>query len=268
MKNFIEILKNEFNFEDLNEFESITDIVKDNDFERLFNNDITEILIDRIYYYIINITCDCCGESYYYISDKNDDIIEPIKSYYDFESTYNYNVVCQNCIDNDIFCHCDQCGELIETDASIWCDDDMMVYCEDCADEHTFVCDDCGERHSINERYITGDNLEICESCCQNSYCCCEGCGELYHYDQLHYDENSQADYCESCFEESYCSFDYSNTQNRESENITKLLKDYNDVNAVCEYHHNPIDFVKRKSLKDDENEKLFFRCRIGNFNG
>lgn len=263
MENFIEILKKEFNFEDLNEFESITDIVKENNFEGLFNNDITEILIDRIYYYIINITCDYCGESYYYIADTNDNIINAIKSCYEFEATNNFDTVCQNCIDNGDFYHCDQCGELIHADDSIWCEDDSCLYCEDCADEQTFVCDDCGERHSINGRYITGDNQEICENCCQNSYCYCEGCGELYHYSQLHYDENSQADYCDSCFEDSCCSFDYNNAQNRDNDNIPKLLKDYDDVNAICEYHHNPIDFVKRKSLKDDENEKLFFGVEL-----
>ena len=263
MDNFIKVLEKEFDFESLNCFNSITDLIKENNFEGLLENDITEILINDKKYYIINITCDYCGESYFYIADEQNADIQEIKIYYEFENNTDYDTICQNCIDNGDFCRCEHCEELIHADNSIWCDDDMMVYCEDCADEHTFVCDNCGERHNINERYITGDNHEICESCCQNSYGCCEGCGELYHYSQLHYDENSLSDYCESCFEESYCNFDYHNAQNRENENITKLLQDYNDINAVCEYHHNPIDFVKRKSLKDNENEKLFFGIEL-----
>lgn len=264
MDNFIKILKKDFNFENLRCFEDITDIVKENKFERLFDDDITTILIDNKEYYIIIITCSYCNESFFYISDTNDNIKNAIKSYYEFETTNNLNTVCQDCIDNGDFYHCDNCGELIHCDDSYYDEDSCAVLCEDCLGELTFVCDDCGNRHSIDQRNITGDNQEICEHCLDYDYGYCQNCGELYHFDHLHFNEDTQEDYCDSCFEESqHCEFDYNNAQNRDNDNITKLLKDYDDVNAVCEYHHNPIDFIKRKSLKDKKGEQLFFGVEL-----
>ncbi len=264
MDNFIKILKKEFDFENLNQFDDIIDIVKDNDFENLFENDITTILIDNKEYYIIKITCDYCGESFYYISDLKDDIIRQIKIYYVFENNSDYDTVCQDCVENE-FCHCEECGKLIHADDSIWCGDNCFLYCQDCAKEYTFTCENCGEIHSIDRRNITGDNREICNYCIENGeYYYCADCGELYYYEDLHYNENDDADYCEDCFENhNHCQFDYKNAENRESENIKKLIKDYEDKCAICEYHHNPIDFIKRKTNSDKDNEKLFFGVEL-----
>lgn len=264
MDNLVKILKNEFDFENLNEFDSITDLIKDNDLEEFCQDDITTVSIDNKDYYIIKITCDYCGDSFYYISIKRDDMICELKIYYDFESNSDYDTVCQNCVENEFF-HCDECGELVHQDDAIWCEDNFTRYCQDCADEFTFTCEECGEVHSIDNMNTTGDEREICDHCIENGeYYYCADCGELYHCDDLIYNENDDTDYCRYCYEEhTHCAFDYENAENRDNENIEKSIKDYDDINAITEYHKNPIDFIKRKSSNDKDNEKLFLGVEL-----
>lgn len=264
MDNLIKVLKNEFDFENLNEFDSITDLIKDNDMEEFCQNDITTIPINDKEYYIIKITCDYCGDNFYYISDLKDDIIRQIKIYYDFESNSDYNTICQECYENE-FLSCEQCGAIVHNDDTIWCEDNSMLYCQDCAEEYTFTCAECGEIHSIDNRYITGDDEEICRDCVENgNYYYCDNCDELYHVDRMNYDENNDQYYCDFCYDEhAHCDFDYENAENRDNESIEKSIKDYEGISAVTEYHKNPIDFVKRKSSNDKDNEKLFFGVEL-----
>lgn len=264
MDNLVKVLKKEFDFENLQEFDSITDLIKDNDLEEFCQNDITTISIDNKDYYIVKITCDYCGDNFYYISITRDDIICEIKIYYEFESNADYDTICQECVENE-FLHCEECGELVHQDDAIWCDDSCAVYCQDCANDYTFTCEECGEIHSILDNMnTTGDGREICNHCIENGeYYYCASCGELYHYDQLHYDERHDEDYCDNCYEENCCTFDYENAENRDNENIEKNIKDYDDISAITNYHDNPIDFVKRKSNNDKDNEKLFFGVEL-----
>ncbi len=264
MDNLIKILKNEFDFKNLNEFDSITDLIKDNDLEGHCQNDITTISLDNKEYYIIKITCDYCGDNFYYVSDLKDDIVRQIKIYYDFESNSDYDAVCQNCVENE-FLHCENCGELVHQNDAIWCDDNLTLYCQSCAEEYTFNCADCGEIHSIDNRYVTGDDEELCENCAGNgNYYYCDDCGELYYVDRMNYNENSGEYYCDYCYDaHMHCNFDYENAENRDNENIEKGIKDYEDISAITEYHKNPIDFIKRKSSNDKDNEKLFFGVEL-----
>lgn len=264
MDNLIKVLKNEFDFENLNEFDSITDLIKDNDMEEFCQNDITTISIDNKEYYIIKITCDYCGDNFYYISDLKDDIIRQIKIYYDFDSNSDYNTVCQNCVENE-FLHCENCGELVHQDEAIWCEDNQTIYCQACAEEYTFTCAECGEIHSVDNRYVTGDDEELCENCAGNgNYYYCDDCGELYYVDRMNYNENSGEYYCDYCYDaHAHCNFDYKNAENRDNENIEKGIKDYEDISAITNYHNNPIDFIKRKSNNDKDNEKLFFGVEL-----
>ena len=264
MDNLIKVLKNEFDFENLNEFDSITDLIKDNDLEEHCQNDITTISIDNKEYYIIKITCDRCGDNFYYISTTRDDIVNSIKIYYEFETSSDYGTICQFCVENE-FLHCENCGELVHRDDAIWCEDNYTTYCQSCAEEYTFTCAECGEIHSTDNRYVTGDDEELCENCAGNGdYYYCDDCGELYYVDRMNYNENSGEYYCDFCYEEhAHYNFDYENAENRDNENIEKTLQEYDDTSAIADYHHNPIDFVKRKSTEDEENEKLFFGVEL-----
>ena len=140
------------------------------------------------------------------------------------------------------------------------------MYCESCAEEYTFECDSCHELHSVDNMINTDDDQEICQHCYENGdFGYCQNCGGLFSYDHLHYSERDEADYCDDCFEEcgGAMSFDYENTKNRDNDNIDITLQNYDDTNAIAEYHHNPIDFIKRKSIKDRENESLFFGVEL-----
>ena len=264
MEKLIKILKENEIVENLNCFEDITSLISENNLKEEIKSDFKLIEIENKKYYIIVLTCDYCGEKFFYIADEKSANIGEIKSYYDFESSNDYDVLCNNCVEN-YFYHCDYCGELIGENEGVWCEDDSCLYCESCAEEFTFTCEDCGEVHSIDRRIITGDNQEICENCYNNgNYGYCENCEEIYSYDNLNYVEGNEAYYCNDCFADCCdCQFDYENAENRENENITRPLQNYDDKKAVCQYHHNPIDFIKRTSILNNSNNNLFLGVEL-----
>lgn len=256
------IIKENMEVEKINCFESITDIVKDNNLEKYIECDMQPIEINKGKYYIITIECDYCGEKYYYIADKQNTDKTEIISYYDFESNIDYDVVCQRCVENNFY-HCGHCGDLVNDYDYFWCDDDQMMYCESCADEYTFSCADCGEIHSVNNMVTIANGEEICENCFNTNYNYCENCDEIFHIDDLYYSENDGCYYCMDCYEENNCKFEYYGNTNRDNNTIEKTLQEYGELNAVCDYHHNPIDFEKRTSNTDEESEQLFFGVEL-----
>lgn len=263
MDNLIRVLKNNFDFENLQEFDSITDLIKDNDMEEFCQNDITVISIDNKEYYIIKITCDYCGDNFYYISITRDDIICELKIYYEFESNVDYDTICQNCVENE-FVQCEECGELVHQDDAIWCEDSCMIYCDNCAEQYLIKCDECGEWHTTENCYRLANDDYICEHCYNNgNYCYCEGCGELFYFEDMHYNENDSCYYCDDCYEDNCCEFDYYNAKHRNDKEIIKHFNEYDSTNAISSYHTNPIDFKLRKAEKDKENEKLFFGVEL-----
>ena len=263
MDNLVKVLKENFDFENLNCFDSITDLINGNDLADYIEYDMQPIEINDNKYYIITVECDYCGDKFYYIADEKNADKNEIKIYYEFEDVENYGTICQQCIE-DHFYSCEQCGALIEENDYIWCEDTQTTYCESCAEEYTFICDNCGELHSVDNMLTTGENEEICQHCYENGdFGYCDNCGEIYSYEHLHCNDMDGEYYCDDCYEENCCQFDYEDAENRDNENIDKTLQNYDDINAVAEYHNNPIDFVKRKSNEDKENENLFFGVEL-----
>lgn len=262
MDNLKKIIKENIDLDDFENYEDITKIIEDNlNLKEELKENITEIKINNNNYYIINITCDYCGNNYYYLSDY--DNINYIKDYENFNNSNNYNVICEHCFDEHFY-SCDYCGEVLEEDEGVWCDDSYMMYCDDCAEQYLTKCDECGEWHTTENCYRLANDDCICEHCYNNGdYYYCEGCGELFYIDDLIYNESDGYEYCNSCYEDNCCEFDYYNAKHRNDKEIIKHFNEYDSINAISSYHTNPIDFELRKAEKDKENEKLYFGVEL-----
>lgn len=167
-------------------------------------------------------------------------------------------IYCQNCVEEHFYT-CEDCGKLISEDDCYYFDD--RIYCGDCYNENVTTCNCCGCEIYVDDAIHTATNENICNDCYCDEYFTCDNCGEVYNRDDLNeYDGNY---YCNDCFDEccSSCQFDYNNTTNRINNNIDKPLQEYCNCNAVCEYHDNPIEFVKRSCSNEKTN--LYFGIEL-----
>ena len=118
-------------------------------------------------------TCDFCGKEVENVENIND-----------------YNL-CEECIENDEYRFCADCGKMIHVDDAVWIDDDY--YCYDCHE----TCNDCG-CVMTRENAIYTNYSAICSSCYESDYISCQSCGEVHDID----DAYSLGDewYCEYCY--------------------------------------------------------------------
>ena len=155
------------------------------------------------------IICPSCGERHY----------------------TNDNIFCRPCYEDGV--ECAGCGSIIprenayEIDGDWYCED-CVLFCEDCEEYHPaneceeinvwgcrqnewrVVCDECREDYTYSvhdDLYIPND--EVVETEEGNSYAPdsdgwinCDNCGECHDYDNMTYDEETDAYYCADCYEE------------------------------------------------------------------
>lgn len=102
--------------------------------------------------------------------------------------------VCEDCY-IDLYCPCDNCGEVTARDELISIDRGREYVCESCASSDYYQCDDCGEYVSSRNLWFNR-NLTICNEC-HWEYCTCYDCEDVIHCDYVH--NIGGYGYCDNC---------------------------------------------------------------------
>lgn len=87
-------------------------------------------------------------------------------------------------------------------DSYIWNHESMI--CDDCLNDNGYIhCGDCGEIINLDYAiYIDSEDRYVCPNCYEEYYFSCPCCGEIYHNDDAYYDEDRDAYYCRYCYNE------------------------------------------------------------------
>lgn len=141
-----------------NEIKSMSDLISDSKTELHFN-DLTQSSLYIPYY---------CWRNY---------------SRRPIHFTIGHDVKCIKCEDTFIYDH-----------------ESMM--CEDCLENNGYVrCGDCGEMIRLDDAiYIDSEDRYICEHCYEEYYTTCAECGEVFHNDDIYYDEERDCYLCSECY--------------------------------------------------------------------
>lgn len=116
----------------------------------------------------------------------------------DYNTTKDNRVVCDECIQDYVFC--DICQEYYKNDYVIWIEKDEKSVCKDCLKENFVKCNDCDEWTNTNNMYTTANDNPICEDCYDNNYFVCDDCGDIYHNDYRNFIGDEC--FCNGCAEE------------------------------------------------------------------
>lgn len=139
------------------------------------------------------ITCEICGQ-----------IIEDLDNATEVESGV---YICNEC-NADNYVKCDNCGDWIHVDDSIYVDD--YIFCsEECAEDKGYKkCDDCGNWFNYDcEGIRTAYGDYVCDHCA-NNYFYCEHCEEYYAEDDVEYSRRNDEYMCRDCYEDYGCDDD------------------------------------------------------------
>ena len=110
-----------------------------------------------------------------------------------YEEEQDY--ICQDCYD-DNYTTCDECGDVIRVDDSIYIND--YIYCQSCVNDNYTTCSYCGEYIRYGDEYETEEG-DVCENCRYDYYEECGECGGVYNRDNMHWDDYNDCYYCDDC---------------------------------------------------------------------
>ncbi len=154
-------------------------------------------------------------------------------------------------------------------------DDEVMVSCSNCNDEHN-------EDHSYS---FDGD--VYCEECYHEHFSMCEGCEDTFCNDDIVYSEVEEKHYCQSCFDENVrvccsCSSEVSEDDCYIGDDDTYCQDCYNENYTYCEdcneyyssdyVYYNESDEVYRcedcnTENSNDNNEHDEIECQDNTYN-
>lgn len=127
-------------------------------------------------------TCENCDERI-----SHDDWHEVNGEYY-----------CEDCF-FDIFTSCDNCGEIITQDDSVYSDFTDRTYCQSCFDDTFIFCENCSEYRP--RRYSENiDGSDYCYDCTGDLFTQCNQCWELIPNDDI--TEYNGDFFCQTCYDE------------------------------------------------------------------
>lgn len=115
------------------------------------------------------------------------------------------NVYCGDCF-NELFDVCERCGDVVPRCdlQAVNVGGEYEQWCGACIDWNACTCDDCGEWVSVDRTIYISDTCErVCHNCFDEDYFQCAECGEYFQSNCAYMSRRHRGDYvCEDCHED------------------------------------------------------------------